>query len=178
MRYETNDVMFYGRKGAGKTISMVALSLMIKEREPDMVIYSNFHFARGFQYVFLETFDDLALMNNGICLLDDSERFVDSRLLSNSEKKRLLDICLDFGKNNMAVWYSCKRPLAVDKALRSVTSRFIRCERIPLQDGRFGIDLQTYDYQCMDRPLFRTIITDLEYYGSFYDTNEIVKPIH
>lgn len=181
------DICFFGRKGSGKNLSMVYYAFLsfLKGKR----IYSNFKLE--FPHTLVRSLDDIREVHDGILLADDFENWASSKFRSNVDKQDLLDITLDFGKRQVDFWYSTKRPMEIDKTIRSITDKFVRCNLLLVADfstvedyldvsrylDNYVLQLDVFDASDLETRELLVIIDHLPIWGSLYDTLEEVDQL-
>ena len=190
---QSNDICFFGLKGSGKSLAMGYYAF--KKYLADYEIFSNYAFI--FPYTPVKSLYDVQNLmeqteKKKILIIDDAERWLDSKFLTLGQKKGLLNLTLDLGKAGYGcdIWFSGKRPVAIEKGLRATTDLWIECTMVlknyDLKSynefldykrylDNYMIQMDTYDgnleYVCT------SYLDNLPVWGELYDTKQTIKKL-
>lgn len=133
LRRGSRDIGIFGQKNVGKSTLLNALGYM--RFKQGYMIMTNQE-SLNFPHTYISSLGDLReilkLDKNipKIFLGDDFELWVNSRLYYKKQAIDINNIIIFFGKANCSLYYTGKRLMSIDIALRNSTDVFIELERL------------------------------------------------
>ena len=124
VRRSSKDIGLFGKKGSGKSTLLSILGFL--HYMVGTEVYTNY----DVNFPHIEVHRLIDLMNipfdqkRKVFLGDDFDFWFQSRSASSSVNRSLNDILMFWGKNNLSLIYTAKRPMAIDIGLRESTSEF------------------------------------------------------
>ena len=142
---QATDLVIYGKKSRGKSFVLAILAFLAYL--DGKTVFSNMDFV--FPYVYVGSLQDVENMKNynGLkcACFDDVEKWISSKFISNDEKAGILEFTLNAAKYNCDLYTTTKRPLEMDKTLRSTTDYFVEVT-LMLKDDVFSFLVSKYGY--------------------------------
>jgi len=194
LKRTSNNLCLYGPPGTGKTLEtthegfwryiegdgVFANYPLLFPNDPDEGFYQATYFDKLPKLN--EDLDDCESKRK-LIIGDDFERYASSKFKYNLEKKDLVDIILDWGKQNIDFIWTCKRPLEVDKSIRGPTLNYARISKYlkvmpkTIQEYEFYkeyLDFYYLEIMLMDLetglPLEIKNLDNLPLWAKWYDT--------
>ena len=166
-----------GKLGQGKTLLATYLVYLMKKRNKNLKIYSNYNLNFKHQKISfndLLTYKENKELDNAVIVLDEFHIFLDSRGSGANKKNKIITYFItQTRKRNVILIYTTQKLHMVDKRLRDLTDYLIKCEKIDLGNNKFYIKfhiLEDNDFNSIKTKL----LTNPEKYFSLYDTKEII----
>lgn len=121
-------IIFEGKQGTGKTISMIRYANLLKARFPESIVVSNTKTI--FNDIDLYSWQPLVNVNNGrygvICLLDEISIWFSNRNYKNFPPE-LLQVITQNRKNRRVILGTAQNITMVDKAIRLQSTCIVKC---------------------------------------------------
>lgn len=195
---KSTTIGIFANPSQGKTILMTFLGLLFWLR--GYRVFSNYWVA--FPHVLIESLEDLKKIGlypaweKKVALMEDFERWINSRLASTKQNISMGAVTMDFGKNNCSLIYTAKRSAIIDINVRDISSIFIEVKLIlpfkldspnpelnKLINALWSDDLEKLwvEIHAFDgdlAPIGPTMyLRSLELWGKLYHTQEIVPEL-
>lgn len=194
---KSSDTGIFGNKSMGKTMTMTFIGLVYYFM--DYLVFSNY--TVKYPHIRIDSLTSFDLVRKypqskkKVILMEDFERWVNSRNVKEKKNYDINSICIDNGKNNASIVYTSKRPMAVDISLRDTVDVAIETEPIlPVRCNtgnkvldRYVNNLWSDDLEMIwikikafdnnldpigDNPFY---LTNPVFVGSLYNTQEILE---
>ena len=172
-------IMYQGRRGAGKTLTMVKDALKYKKQ--GWKIYSNIEL--GFSHEYISETDILKIdedsdINNSVLVIDEIQLLLDSRRSTAGTNLNFSYFVQQIRKRNMILLCTAQFGGTVDLRLRQHTDILAK----PRYNKEFKvcevsyIDLTAIDeYNIFDKPKTITVTFNCEPLFDNYNTNQIIS---
>lgn len=129
---KSTTIGIFANPSQGKTILMTFLALLFWLR--GYRVFSNYWLA--FPHILIESLEDLKKIGlyppfeKKVAVMEDFERWINSRLASTKQNINMGAITMDFGKHNCSLIYTAKRSAIIDINVRDISSVFVEVKLI------------------------------------------------
>lgn len=186
---------YYGYRGSGKTLNLVAEVFGQFKRNPDLVVLTNtplffpshpktgqilnqYHYSsigelEEFFLFCLSENKDYILSKEAIVIIDEANLAIPSRLFSKLPPF-FLSFMAESRKLNVEIMFTTQHPLRVDLILRELCETWYNCDRIPLFGFLRRVEQELSPKATPVASMGTKFILRPSLYYSMYDTYHIV----